>query len=157
MRHLGESALWGVRSEISDVELRMNKHQRLIDYNVDLLGSHIKRVIAQRKAMHTSVRRGSQCYGPMLDEGAVSTETSTVLDEVVPAITLPRFDAKAFKTPVDPESIELGQEVQAQLKRYVSLVAAMYRQNRKWSQANGSCRLTPPQPFTTGSMLHMLL
>lgn len=113
----------------------MNKHQRLIDYNVDLIATYIKKVIAQRKVLKNFARRGSQCVGPMLDEGAVSTETTTVLDEVVPAIRLPQFDAKAFAKTVDSDSIDLGPEVQSQLKRYVSLVAAMYRQNREYTKS----------------------
>jgi hypothetical protein len=128
-KHLGESPIWGVRSELSDVELQRNKHQRLIDYNVDLLTTHLKRVMARRKVTERLKRRGSSCLAPRLDDGALSTATSTVLDEVVPVIRLPQFDANAFKAQIDPDSIELPDVVQAQLKRYVTVIAAMYRHN----------------------------
>jgi hypothetical protein len=132
-KHLGESPIWGVRSELVDVELQRNKHQRLIDYNVDLLTIHLKRVIARRKVTERMTRRGSSCLPPTLDEGALSTETTTVLDEVVPVIRLPQFNANAFKQQIDPDSIEIPDDVKAQLKRYVTVIAAMYRQNPcKW-------------------------
>lgn len=128
-KHLGESPIWGIRSELAVVELQRNKHQRLIDYNVDLLTTHLKRVVARRRGTQLLNRRGSSYLPPQLDEGALSTESTTVLDEVVPVIRLPQFDANAFKKQIDPESIELPDAVKSQLKRYVTVIAAMYRQN----------------------------
>ena len=62
-----------------------------------------------------------------------STETTdderTVLDEVAEVIRLPTFDARNFKGHVDPSSIELDSKVMSQLKRYVTIIAAMYRSN----------------------------
>ena len=128
-RHLGESPIWGVGSELSNVDFQRNKHQRLIDYNVDLLATHLKRIVARRRVTERGTRRASQILPPELDAGALSSETSTVLDEVVEVIRLPKFDPKAFKVHVDPESIELEPAVLSQLKRYVTVVSAMYRQN----------------------------
>lgn len=138
VKHLGVSALWGIRSEISDMEHHRNRHQRLIEYIVDLLTEHLKQIIARRRVTERSFRRGSQCFPAKLDDSALSSDTSIVLDEVVEVIRLPKFNPRAFKEQVDPDTVELSPEVEAQLKRYVTVIAAMYRQNPFHSKSTQS-------------------
>jgi hypothetical protein len=128
----GKSEIWGANSEIPEVVTARAKHQRLIDYNVDLLAQHLKRVMARRRVLAIAGRRCSQgghapkVHAPSTDE---NEDGKTVLDEVTEVIRLPQFDARSFKQTVDPESIELDAKVMSQLKRYVTIIGAMYRQN----------------------------
>jgi hypothetical protein len=52
-----------------------------------------------------------------------------VLEEVTEIIKLPNFDPRAFKDHVDPNTVVLDPKVVSQLKRYVTIIAAMYRNN----------------------------
>jgi hypothetical protein len=54
-------------------------------------------------------------------------ESGGVLDEVTEVIKLPSFNSRAYKGYVDPESIELDPLVLSQLRRYVTIIAAMVR------------------------------
>uniref|UniRef100_A0A7S3L1M8 Phosphodiesterase n=1 Tax=Amphora coffeiformis TaxID=265554 RepID=A0A7S3L1M8_9STRA len=128
----GQSKIWGNEDEIPEVVTQRARHQRLIDYNVDLLAQHLKAVEARRRVLSMAGRRCSQGgHAPMIHKP--STETTddgrTVLDEVAEVIRLPTFDARSFKGHVDPASIELDSRVMSQLKRYVTIIAAMYRSN----------------------------
>lgn len=130
-----KSALWGCEEEIPEIRTQKTKHQRLIDYNVDLLAQRLKQVIARRKSLAISGRRCSQGgLPPNWDQFQTGHQcekvpNGTVLDEVCEIIKLPQFNAREFKDFVDPDSIELDKEIMSQLKRYVTVIAAMYRGN----------------------------
>ena len=51
-----------------------------------------------------------------------------VVEEVAEVIMLPDFDDRTANK-VDPESVELTTEVVEQCRRYVSIIASMYRDN----------------------------
>ena len=124
------SSIWGVDEEIPESVTQRAKHQRLIDYNVDLLMHHLRRVVAMRNALLMAGRRCSQGgLPPVIHEPSTDSEDRMVLDEVTEVIRLPQYDATAVKGYVDPDTIELPPKVISQLKRYVSVVGAMYRQN----------------------------
>jgi hypothetical protein len=53
----------------------------------------------------------------------------TVLGEVCEIITLPSFDAKVAKDEADYKTIDLGENVQSQLRDCVAILASMYRDN----------------------------
>lgn len=111
---------------MDDMICQRNKHMRLIDYNVDLLAGLIKQVVARRRVLELS-----GCYDdekPLRHVDSIDRET-TVIDEVTEVIQIPEFDSKAYKGYVDPDSLDLGATVMAQLKRYVTIIAAMYRNN----------------------------
>ena len=130
--HDGQSKIWGKEDEIPEVVTQRARHQRLIDYNVDLLAQHLKRVEARRRVLSMAGRRCSQGgQAPMIHKPSTEIEEDglTVLDEVAEVIRLPTFDARHYKVHVDPASIELDSKVMSQLKRYVTIVAAMYRSN----------------------------
>ena len=95
-----------------------------------MLTQHLKRVVARRMVLATVARRASSsALPPNLEKHALSIEGSTVLEEVTETIRLPSFDAKFFKAHIDPASVELDPAVTGQLKRYVTIIAAMYRSN----------------------------
>jgi Adenylate and Guanylate cyclase catalytic domain/3'5'-cyclic nucleotide phosphodiesterase len=124
-----QSNMWGgTPDEIPEHVKQHQKHQRLVDYNIDLLCQHLKCVVARRQVLAMS----GLDDGPPPEPYIMSTELEEgkcVLDEVTEVIRLPKFDPSAFKGHVDPESIELDRKVVSQLKRYVTVIGAMYRQN----------------------------
>ena len=129
---MDKSVIWGADEEIPEVVSQRTKHQRLIDYNVDLLACRLKHVVARRKVLEMAGRRCSQGGLPAnmdsyRDESKI--ENGNVLEEVTEVIKLPSFNSKAYKGNVDPDSIELSAEVMSQLRRYVTIIAAMYRNN----------------------------
>jgi class 3 adenylate cyclase len=109
-----------------DIMQQKQKHIRLIDYNVDLLAGLLRQVIAQRRMLNLAKIDATQEPAPVFSREKSNVK---VLDEVVEVISLPEFDAAAYKGYVDPETINLGPAVKAQLKRYVAVIAAMYRNN----------------------------
>lgn len=122
--HEGSSSvIWGIQEEIPELAVtQRSKHQRLIDYNVDLLAQLLKQVVARRKAFELAGRRCSQGgLPPNFESHTGKVEQGTVLEEVTEVIKLPSFNARAFKGNVDPESVELGPAVEEQLKRFVSI------------------------------------
>ncbi|KAL7557011.1 hypothetical protein ACA910_014228 [Epithemia clementina (nom. ined.)] len=128
--HEKNSVIWGSEEEIPEAVTQRAKHQRLIDYNVDLLMHHLRRIVARRNALLMAGRRCSQGgLPPVIHEPSTEVKDRMVLDEVTEVIRLPQYDATAVKGYVDPDTIELPPKVVSQLKRYVSVIGAMYRQN----------------------------
>jgi class 3 adenylate cyclase len=122
--------LWGGESEIPESQTQRSKHQRLVDYNVEVLCQHLKQIVARRMVIAASGRRDSEGNGPPnLEIHRDSNESTKVLEEVTEIIKLPNFDPRAFKDHVDPSTIELEPKVVSQMKRYVTIIAAMYRNN----------------------------
>jgi Adenylate and Guanylate cyclase catalytic domain len=123
------SAIWGSDDEVPEVASQRSKHQSLIDYNVDLLAMRLKHVVARRKVLAMAGRRCSQGGLPpnMESYRECKIESGGVLDEVTEVIKLPSFNSRAYKGYVDPESIELDPLVLSQLRRYVTIIAAMVR------------------------------
>ena len=122
-------------------KMATEKTTRLIDWNCDVLLRLLKQIVARRRAMakykRESIvglhglkysRRASlngSAHG-MMDE---SNENGTVIDEVKEIITLPKLDLKLAKAQEEADSIELDDDIVAQLNEYVSNIAAMYREN----------------------------
>jgi class 3 adenylate cyclase len=123
-------SLWGGEPEIPESAVHRSKHQRLVDYNVEVLCQHLKQIVARRMVVAAAGRRDSEGNGPPnLDIHRDSNESTKVLEEVTEIIKLPNFDPRAFKDHVDPNTVELEPAVVSQLKRYVTIIAAMYRNN----------------------------
>jgi hypothetical protein len=129
------SAIWGSDDEVPEVASQRSKHQSLIDYNVDLLAMRLKHVVARRKVLAMAGRRCSQGGLPpdMESYRECKIESGGVLYEVTEVIKLPSFNSRAYKGYVDPESIELDPLVLSQLRRYVTIIAAMVRVLRESS------------------------
>lgn len=102
------------------VAARDEKTERLVQWNVEVLLSLLRKVIANRGYSDSSSTM------PVQDETRTS---STVLEEVVEIISLPHFDAERQQASQNPENVVISAKVEDQLKEYVSSIAAMYRDN----------------------------
>jgi hypothetical protein len=94
------------------------KHQRLVDWIVDLLADHI------RKCMHKRAGKKSS----KVPLSYASGKGTTPLDEVAEVIAMPKFDARMSEKG-DYRDIEIPDHVMEQLREYVSTVSFLYRDN----------------------------
>ena len=92
---------------------------RLVAWDVDVLQSLIKKIIAMRGTNNTPIPDS-------LDVQSKSEPGKTVLDEVREFITLPNKPATYTQ---DPTTIELDPKVVAQLTEFVTAIATMYNDN----------------------------
>lgn len=112
------SAIWGQdEGNTFDLESYRNKHFRLVEYNVDVLAQLLKQVVARRKMMQLAGLVDLADRQPPVNFYCPSEDERDVIDEVREYFQLPKFDPRAFKEYVDPDSIELSNEVMSQLKR----------------------------------------
>lgn len=96
------------------------KQDRLVNWIVDMLHEHIRKVVSLRPE-----RSRSKSFTGTVQPKAGQTS----LDEVAEVIILPRFCEKNFQTARKAEDVKVGPVVLKQLKDYVSTVANMYRDN----------------------------
>jgi hypothetical protein len=94
------------------------KRDRLVDWMVEMLQEHIKKIVALRKP---TSHKFKATY--------TSNPESTPLDDVAEVILLPRYDAKAFAEAQDFRSVKVSPEVLSQLREYVSIIASAYHDN----------------------------
>ena len=113
-------------SNLSSPELlpdaNTEKMKRLIEWNVQVLSSLLRSVIARRMAI---AKRLGATKHVILSQ--LPTPSGMVLDEVKGVISLPPFNADTLKRQVDPEKVELDPVVVEQLYSLVSWIASMYR------------------------------
>jgi class 3 adenylate cyclase len=99
------------------------KAERLVDWNVDLLTTILKQIVAQREstgAVPDSDQRLTQ----------IENEAKDVpLDEVQEIIALPDYRRGRQ---CDPERIRIDAKVVEQLHIFILKIARMYHHNRKW-------------------------
>lgn len=99
------------------------KTERLVAWNTELLLQMLKHVVARRNAS-TSRKFTTAALTAMAQN--ISSE-GMVVDEVSEIISLPDFDERVTMKNVDVQSVKLSPEVEAQTRRFVSLIASMYR------------------------------
>ena len=99
------------------------KTARLIDWNKDLLLRLLKAIVARRQARNNT--------GPSTepDENFDRAQGVTILDEVTEVVALPAFDPSVVKREVNPDTLELGEDVVEELGSFVATIASMYRDN----------------------------
>ena len=95
------------------------KQDRLINWIVDILHHHIRKIVAQR-----SDSKGDS--SPLVYHPA---DGRTPLDEVAEVINLPNFDAEAVAKGKNYTSVQLDPIVCSQLHTFVEMIASMYRNN----------------------------
>eukprot|EP00339_Tiarina_fusa_P025260 CAMPEP_0117016014 /NCGR_PEP_ID=MMETSP0472-20121206/12683_1 /TAXON_ID=693140 ORGANISM="Tiarina fusus, Strain LIS" /NCGR_SAMPLE_ID=MMETSP0472 /ASSEMBLY_ACC=CAM_ASM_000603 /LENGTH=1517 /DNA_ID=CAMNT_0004719937 /DNA_START=135 /DNA_END=4688 /DNA_ORIENTATION=+ len=98
----------------------VDNSQRLIDWNVDILKRLLKRIVARRIDENTKSDPGAHF-------SLISEDGVTVRDEITSRINMPKYDKAKAKT--DPQTIHLGEEVENQLREYVTMIEAMYHSN----------------------------
>ena len=96
------------------------KQQRLVNWIVDMLSEHIRKVVAMRQS-----NSKSKPFTPTL----MPTPGQSSLDEVAEVIYLPRFNEKKFTDAQNAKEVEISDEVHSQLKEYIGAIANMYRDN----------------------------
>ena len=109
-------------------KLRDAKLQRSADWICEILLRLLKQMVARRMASGRPTTGGSK----ELRQAALAMQPEAgkmVLDEAEEVIYLPKFDAKAAKKYVAPESVVLPEKVQAQLHDLVGVIASLYRDN----------------------------
>lgn len=103
---------------------RSEKQERLIEWNVQLLVSHLKDIVAHRQNVV------SECQSP---EKLIyrAPPGQMVLDEVKEVIELPKFDPQTMSSiaSFDSKKVEISKEAISQLTNYVSIIASMYHDN----------------------------
>lgn len=96
------------------------KHERLVDWVVELLKDRIQSVMILRQ----SCGKGTQKSKSLALEVATA---AMPLDEVAEIIVLPDFDRSTCT--VKAGSVQLSDEVLGQLRKFVTNIAAMYHSN----------------------------
>jgi hypothetical protein len=100
-----KEGLWGGESEFP--KLRLNgKHQRLVDYNVEVLCQHRNKLWLSGWWSLQQVDGTRREMARNLDIHRDSSESTKVLEEVTEIIK-PKFRSRAFKDHVDPSTIVL--------------------------------------------------
>lgn len=100
-----------------------DKTSRLIDWNVDVLLSLLKQIVARRKVTTREAK-------PLDDFALLERQPeSTVIDEVTEIIRLPEFDPHAAQYYGDADDVTIGEDVVAELLDYVTNIAIMYNEN----------------------------
>ena len=111
------------------------KVQRLINWNVDVLGRLLKRIIARRNALAGLPTTRSNKISNKQETFRMSSNKdnggggSTVLDEVREIIHLPPYDAVVVEKQEEADTIELGDNVKDKLTKLIRRIGSMYRDN----------------------------
>eukprot|EP00980_Cylindrotheca_fusiformis_P020734 scaffold7744_cov90-Cylindrotheca_fusiformis.AAC.5 len=106
-----------------DNDQGMTKVERLVEWNVEVLGSLLQHIIGSRGGVVNDIETLSSA------EKRIGCEGGTVLDEFTPIVPLKRFEVEDLCTRRRPSSIDIGDEAKSQLRSYLSEIATMYRDN----------------------------
>ena len=133
---------------LSPQDLEQEKTMRLVEWNVELLCGFLENIIDHRTAAATVAgglissvrprmrRQDSQKKNGLLmdDELSVIRMSTSILDEAVEAVEIPRFDARLVRQLCQQQEhgqgtteSPLNAEVRSQLYEYVSRISSMYR------------------------------
>ena len=104
-------------------QARIEKQERLVDWNTDLLFLQLKEVVAERKAAKTTNDLPSRMRELEVE---VLSRSDTCLGEVEEIIRLPHYVAKKNQSPGDTT---VNKEIRDQLRAYVCALCGMYREN----------------------------
>ncbi len=102
------------------------KTDRLIKWNVDVLASLLRKIVAYRNVCSK--------VGYSTDGEWETSTTPMVLEEVKEIIELPDFDPWIKHVREDFQGVVLQHEVMAQLTNLVVSISQLYRNNRKCEQ-----------------------
>lgn len=136
--------------ELMDIGLEQRK-SRLIAWNTQILLDLVKQIVSRRNASN----------GKNIPNTPIQfTQASSFLEEVKEIIELPKFDRATAAHDVDVNTVILHDNVEIQLREFVTCVAEMYNNN-----PFHNCKLRVPHDNTISqdsshfqlSTLHMLL
>eukprot|EP00980_Cylindrotheca_fusiformis_P008567 scaffold1820_cov129-Cylindrotheca_fusiformis.AAC.8 len=101
----------------------MNKTERLVEYNVEVLTSLLEQIVGSRGGVTNRIQTLSNA------EKNIGTGERTVLEEFIPVIPLKRFDTKELERRQRTTNVDIGAEAKYQLRHYISTIAGMYPDN----------------------------
>ena len=97
----------------------MNKTERLIEWNVEVLSSLLQQIVTSRGGSRKSIK-------PLQVVESNIRSGQTVLEEFVPIIHLKRLDSDSVSRRQSSSSIDVGNDVKSELRSFLSNVAEMY-------------------------------
>ena len=147
-----QSPFWADTKVVHELSIESSRQQRLVEWNVAVLAGYLKQIAAQRidteRAMQVANQNQRGPFGNMVANATKNhgqnnrnivdshvtlrlKEGSSALEEITESINLPRFDERvhSMANKTRPESIELDDLVELELKDYVTTIASMYRNN----------------------------
>eukprot|EP00980_Cylindrotheca_fusiformis_P027886 scaffold22563_cov128-Cylindrotheca_fusiformis.AAC.3 len=101
----------------------MNKTERLVEWNVEVLASLLEHIVGARGGVVNHIQSLSKA------EKNTGHGGRTVLEEFIPVIPLKRFDTEQLERRQRTTTIDIGQEAKQQLREYVSTISEMYPDN----------------------------
>jgi hypothetical protein len=113
-------------------ENEVNKTDRLVDWNVDILGRLLRQLIANRDTQPTNKRVSLKApqYEFEVNEGSIVDELSDVIEFKQPETT-----------PIAPDAVELPDHVTNQLRMFVKSVAGLY-EDHAYHNFEHSCHVS---------------
>lgn len=110
-------------SQVHQTVEHSEKIQRLIDWNYEMLLLLLKGIVAQRSGTGGVTEFDAQ----VLDEVEhLIGEDEPPMSEVVEVLQITSFELPSGQQQVSPDLVDLGVDVERQLKEYISLIASMY-------------------------------
>eukprot|EP00980_Cylindrotheca_fusiformis_P011350 scaffold2626_cov159-Cylindrotheca_fusiformis.AAC.1 len=101
----------------------MNKTERLVEWNVEVLSSLLEQIVGSRDGIIKQITTLSDA------EKSIGTGGKTVLEEFTPIIQLKRFDVEELERRGRPMSVNIEDEVKSQLRSYIASISEMYPEN----------------------------
>eukprot|EP00980_Cylindrotheca_fusiformis_P005314 scaffold1136_cov146-Cylindrotheca_fusiformis.AAC.27 len=101
----------------------MNRTDRLVEWNVDVLASLLEQVVVSRGGVVNQIQNLSEA------ETKIGINGGTVLEEFTPVIPLKRFDAEELERRQRTANVDIGEEAKYQLRHYISTISGMYPDN----------------------------
>lgn len=118
-----------LHSKHDDTEEANSKMKRLVGWNCEVMVPLLKMIVA-RRAAENKRRKSMEKPGTVKQLEEEIGCHNNVLDEVEEVISLPHYDAKVQKKiKSDPDKVQLGATVEAELKEYVHVIAQLYLSN----------------------------
>eukprot|EP00934_Nitzschia_sp_Nitz4_P002155 Nitzschia sp. Nitz4//scaffold6_size259037//151917//155608//NITZ4_001087-RA/size259037-processed-gene-0.270-mRNA-1//-1//CDS//3329556932//2155//frame0 len=116
-----EPKLMGSTQASEDNSFLDVRSTRLVEWQTDILGRYVRKVIAKRLVVSDSIG--------ITDTAGMSRRGDTLLDEVTEVISLPAYDPGYGVQQDDPTSADFDEDMFEQLQDYVVAVAALYNDN----------------------------
>eukprot|EP00980_Cylindrotheca_fusiformis_P009221 scaffold2004_cov101-Cylindrotheca_fusiformis.AAC.11 len=101
----------------------MNKTERLIEWNVEVLASLLEQIVRSRGGAVNQIQTLSDT------EKKIGVGGKTVLEEFTPVIPLKRFDTEKLERHQRTTNSNVGEEAKSQLRNYISTISGMYPDN----------------------------
>eukprot|EP00980_Cylindrotheca_fusiformis_P005307 scaffold1136_cov146-Cylindrotheca_fusiformis.AAC.20 len=101
----------------------MNRTDRLVEWNVEVLATLLEHIVASRGGVVNQIQNLSEA------EKKIGINGGTVLEEFTPVIPLKRFDAEELERRQRTTNVDIGEEAKYQLRHFISTISGMYPDN----------------------------